>query len=74
MQAVMLTVMAGNSAAASFYAKLGYQEHETSPGYQDPTDDTGYKILHKPLCQAKRAAAKTCLQDNTNIVAAKASV
>ena len=74
MQGVMLTYMVGNQAAASFYNKLGYREHDSSPGYEDPTDDTGYKILHKPLLQAKKPAAKQCIQDNTNIVAATANV
>ncbi len=53
MAGVMLTVMRGNGAALSFYHRLGYKEHASSPGYDDPDASEGYLILFKPLVKAR---------------------
>jgi hypothetical protein len=57
MRGVMLTVMRANEAAVAFYTRMGYAEHETSPGMADPDERTGYIILHKQLKPRRTAAA-----------------
>jgi hypothetical protein len=49
MWGVMLTVMRGNTAGLGLYSRMGYREHESSPGVADPEERTGYIILFKPL-------------------------
>jgi len=49
MSCVMLTVMRANVAAIAFYARLGYKEHEDSPGHQYAEDAEEYVIMWKPL-------------------------
>lgn len=57
MQCVMLTVMRSNTAAVGFYSRLGYKEHESSPGMVDPDERAGYQILFKTLPRPRRPAA-----------------
>ncbi|GBF99272.1 hypothetical protein Rsub_12032 [Raphidocelis subcapitata] len=55
MAGVLLTVMRANTDAIAFYARLGYSEHESSPGYADPDEEpAGYVILCKPLSRPAR--------------------
>jgi hypothetical protein len=49
MWGVMLTVMRNNGGALAFYQRLGYREHDSSPGVDDPQERAGYMILFKPL-------------------------
>ena len=57
MSCVLLTVMRGNGDAVNFYTRLGYSEHDTSPGYDYPEEAEEYVILHKPLPKRRQPAA-----------------
>lgn len=57
MAGVMLTVMRANTGALTFYSRLGYREHESSPDVADPEERTGYMILFKPLIRPQQRAA-----------------
>jgi hypothetical protein len=69
MHAVMLTVMNSNAGARAFYSALGYTTHDSTPGYDDPTEDAGYQIMWKPLKQA----AAPLQQQNVNVGTAAAA-
>lgn len=55
MAGVLLTVMRANGGALSFYGRLGYREHESSPGADGEEAPAGYVILGKQL--GRRPAA-----------------
>lgn len=47
MERCLLTVMKENHGARAMYSRLGYSMDESSPGFEDPTEDAGYEILSK---------------------------